>query len=204
MNPLSDVIEQDEESTVSASQVQSTVVPTPQNSPFKNQVNKGSPQLNNQNGLKAASTGDKLGVDNIQHDSIQGEQVADGCVGNGSGTKQINVPLSDIVQKSSLKPIVLRSLSDAEYLDSTGMVFKNRRLLLNCNNNLHIIDGENHRYYIGIIDFFTRFQLRQKLGKIVKDLKTCCGSHSTVRPEYYGQRFYEFIEERTTGEISKD
>ena len=198
LNPLADVIEQDEESTVSASQVQSTVVPSLQNSPFKNQKNADSSQIENKNELKVAETADRLVVDNINHDDGLDQQVADGCVGNDSVAKEINIPLSDIVQKSSLKPIVLRSLSDADYLDSTGMLFKNRRLLLNCNNNLHIIDGENHRYYIGIIDFFTRFQLRQKMGKVVKDLKTCCGSHSTERPEHYGQRFYEFIEERTT------
>lgn len=198
LNPLADVIEQDEESTVSASQVQSTVVPTPQNSPSINQVNTNNSQIENQNALKVADTADRLVVDNVNHETGQDQHVADGCVANDSVGKKINVPLSNIVQKSSLKPIVLRSLSDADYLDSTGMVFKNRRLLLNCNNNLHIIDGENHRYYIGIIDFFTRFQLRQKVGKVVKDLKTCCGSHSTERPEQYGQRFYEFIEERTT------
>lgn len=124
-------------------------------------------------------------------------QTADGHVKGNSRTTN-HVPLSDIVKNPSLKPIVLQSLSDADYLDSTGMVFKNRRLLLNCNNNLHIIDGEHYRYYIGIIDFFTRFQLRQKAGKVLKDLKTCCGSHSTERPEFYGQRFYEFIEERTS------
>ena len=100
--------------------------------------------------------------------------------------------------KSSPKPIVLQSLSDSDYLDSTGRIFRNRRLLLNCKNNLHIIDGENYRYYIGIIDFFTLFRLRQKAGKLFKDLKTCCGSHSTEPPEVYGQRFVEFITERTT------
>ena len=196
-NPLADVVEQEEESTVSVSQVQSTVVPLPENSPFQNQKNTKNSPIKEQDELQEVPTADRLVVENTKHENGQEQQVADGCAGNSSVTN-INVPLSDIVKKSSLKPIVLRSLSDAEYLDSTGMMFKNRRLLLNCNNNLHIIDGENHRYYIGIIDFFTRFHLRQKVGKVVKDLKTCCGSHSTERPEHYGQRFFEFIEERTT------
>lgn len=196
-NPLADVVEQEEESTVSVSQVQSTVVPLPENSPFQNQKNTKNSPVKEQDELQEVPTADRLVVENTKHENGQEQQVADGCAGNSSVTN-INVPLSDIVKKSSLKPIVLRSLSDAEYLDSTGMMFKNRRLLLNCNNNLHIIDGENHRYYIGIIDFFTRFHLRQKVGKVVKDLKTCCGSHSTERPEHYGQRFFEFIEERTT------
>ena len=111
---------------------------------------------------------------------------------NSSG----HVPLANIKQSS--RRVILQSLSDSDYLDSTGMTFKNRRLLLNCKNNLHIIDGQKYRYYIGIIDFFTLYRLRQRAGKIFKDVKTCCGSHSTEPPDVYSKRFCEFIAERTT------
>ena len=91
----------------------------------------------------------------------------------------------------------LQSLSDSRYLDSTGLKFENRRLLLNCDNNLHIVDGVSHRYYIGIIDFFTLFQCRQHVGKFFKDIRTCCGNHSTEPPDVYAKRFYQFIMDKT-------
>ncbi|XP_060569931.1 phosphatidylinositol 4-phosphate 5-kinase-like protein 1 [Ruditapes philippinarum] len=90
----------------------------------------------------------------------------------------------------------LRSLSDKDYLDSTGIPFHNRRLLINNENSLHIIDGENLRYYVGVIDFFTQFGCRQRIAKIFKDIKTCCGNHSTEPPHVYAERFYQFISER--------
>ena len=96
----------------------------------------------------------------------------------------------------------LRSLSDKSYLDSTGIQFQNRRLLLNCENNLHIIDGEKFRYYVGVIDFFTQFQCRQCIGKFLKDIKTCCGNHSTEHPDLYAERFYEFISERVIWRVT--
>ncbi|KAL4219158.1 hypothetical protein ACF0H5_021740 [Mactra antiquata] len=102
-------------------------------------------------------------------------------------------------KKGSVSPLkrknvnFLRSLSDKSYLDSTGLKFQNKRLLLNCENSLHIIDGVNYRYYIGVIDFFTQFGCHQQISKVLKDMKTCCGNHSTVPPDRYGERFYEFI-----------
>ncbi|XP_053381054.1 phosphatidylinositol 4-phosphate 5-kinase-like protein 1 isoform X2 [Mercenaria mercenaria] len=90
----------------------------------------------------------------------------------------------------------LRSLSDKDYLDSTGLLFHNRRLLVNSENSLHIVDGTDLRYYIGVIDFFTQFGCRQRIAKFFKDIKTCCGNHSTEPPQVYAERFYQFISER--------
>ncbi|KAL3871126.1 hypothetical protein ACJMK2_039145 [Sinanodonta woodiana] len=88
----------------------------------------------------------------------------------------------------------LTSLTSSSVLGSPA---QNRRLLPNCLNNLHIIDGVNHRYYVGIIDFFTFFQCRQKCGKFFKDMKYCCKEHSTEPPDIYADRFYKFIAEIT-------
>ncbi|XP_052219689.1 phosphatidylinositol 4-phosphate 5-kinase-like protein 1 isoform X1 [Dreissena polymorpha] len=101
-----------------------------------------------------------------------------------------------IRSRSQRKISFLHSLSDSEYLDNSGYKLKNRRLLLNNENCLHIIDGEQYRYYVGVIDFFTVFGCRQQVAKILKDIKNCCGSHSSVPPEVYGERFFEFIKER--------
>ena len=198
-------IEKDEDSTVSVSHVQSTVTSLPrQNCSIKEEKEPDETSELKENSLikeqnqsdvqtAVASPGTKNSPIKEQKQS-DGVQTQDGVV---SSKLSKHKSLASI-GKSSTKPIVLQSLSDSDYLDSTGMVFKNRRLLLNCNNSLHIIDGANYRYYIGIIDFFTRFKLRQKAGKIFKDLKTCCGSHSTEPPEVYGPRFYEFIADRST------
>lgn len=119
-----------------------------------------------------------------------------------TGKNQALSPKKTPVKTNAVSPLktrnisFLRSLSDKAYLDSTGLQFQNRRLLLNQENSLHIIDGENYRYYIGVIDFFTQFHCRQRIGKFFKDIKTCCGNHSTEPPDVYAERFYQYISER--------
>jgi hypothetical protein len=74
----------------------------------------------------------------------------------------------------------------------------NRRLLLNCQNPLHVINGVEYRYYLGIVDFFTRFECRQQMARIMKTVKFLSSNHSTVHPNDYAERFLKFITERTT------
>lgn len=74
----------------------------------------------------------------------------------------------------------------------------NRRLLLNCQNPLHVINGVEYRYYLGIVDFFTRFECRQQMARIMKTVKFLSSNHSTVPPNDYAERFLKFITERTT------
>lgn len=126
----------------------------------------------------------------------------DGCTAIPSEKTPRSSALKNSQSKSQTKTrtgrkvVFLRSLSDKVYLDSTELPCQNRRLLLNCENNLHIIDGVKYRYFIGVIDFFTQFQCRQCIGKLLKDIKTCCGNHSTEMPDVYAERFYQFISER--------
>ncbi|XP_071096291.1 phosphatidylinositol 4-phosphate 5-kinase-like protein 1 [Haliotis cracherodii] len=84
------------------------------------------------------------------------------------------------------------SLTETSYLDGL-MTTENRRLLPNCKNALHIIDGPTHRYFLGVIDFFTLYEYRQRTGRIYKNIKYCCADHSTVPPGEYGDRFLRFI-----------
>lgn len=74
----------------------------------------------------------------------------------------------------------------------------NRRLLLICQNPLHVINGVEYRYYLGIVDFFTRFECRQQMARIMKTVKFLSSNHSTVPPNDYAERFLKFITERTT------
>ncbi|RUS74122.1 hypothetical protein EGW08_018129 [Elysia chlorotica] len=70
---------------------------------------------------------------------------------------------------------------------------ENRRLLPKCQNRLHIIDGQEYRYFLGVVDFLTRFDWRQKMAQYWKIIKYRCGEHSTKRPDVYRKRFVDFL-----------
>ena len=70
---------------------------------------------------------------------------------------------------------------------------ENRRLLPKCQNRLHIIDGLEYRYFLGVVDFLTRFDWRQKMAQYWKIIKYRCGDHSTKRPDVYRKRFVDFL-----------
>lgn len=99
--------------------------------------------------------------------------------------------------KERVKPrSALKSLTHSDYVDDQegGAT---RRLLPNCKNSLHIIDGPQYRYFVGIIDFLTVYGFYQKLDSLRKNIKYSCGDHSTVPPVPYAKRFQQFIQERT-------
>ena len=52
------------------------------------------------------------------------------------------------------------------------------------------------RYYIGIIDIFTEYGLRQKIGRVLKSIKFCNCNHSSCPPDQYASRFVSFIKKR--------
>ncbi|KAM9793591.1 phosphatidylinositol 4-phosphate 5-kinase-like protein 1 isoform X2 [Syngnathus typhle] len=57
---------------------------------------------------------------------------------------------------------------------------QNRRLLLNLKNALHVIDGPDQRYFIGIIDIFTVYSLKKRLEYWWKRLRHPGRTFSTV------------------------
>ena len=61
----------------------------------------------------------------------------------------------------------------------------NRRLLPKCKNPLHIIDGPECRYHLGVIDFFTKWECRQRSSRILRSVRYCCGDHSTIPPRLW-------------------
>ena len=100
---------------------------------------------------------------------------------------------------SAQSSVVRKLLSLVEpYQPGDSAVLENRRLLPNSKNALHIIDGEDTRYYIGIIDFLTKYRFRQRAGKVIKDMRFCCGDHSTRGPQVYADRFLHFIYDHTS------
>ncbi|XP_060071907.1 phosphatidylinositol 4-phosphate 5-kinase-like protein 1 [Ylistrum balloti] len=90
----------------------------------------------------------------------------------------------------SLKNLLRQSMESEKYQPS------NLRLLPNCRNPLHVIDGEDYRYYVGIIDFFTQYECRQRVARVLKTLKNWTSDHSTVPPDIYADRFLKFITDR--------
>ncbi|KAG8011620.1 Phosphatidylinositol 4-phosphate 5-kinase-like protein 1 [Nibea albiflora] len=50
-----------------------------------------------------------------------------------------------------------------------------RRLLPNCKNAIHVIDGPNHRYFVGIIDIFTVYGWKKRLENLWKDSASQAG-----------------------------
>jgi phosphatidylinositol-4-phosphate 5-kinase-like protein 1 len=74
---------------------------------------------------------------------------------------------------------------------------EHRRLLPNCFNGIHIIDGPEYRYFLGIIDFLTLWTFKQRINQTMKLIKTRCGDQSTVPPSAYADRLVNFITEHT-------
>ena len=74
---------------------------------------------------------------------------------------------------------------------------QNRRLLPDSKNELHVIDGSEERYFVGIIDFFTRYTLKKKLENAYKRVIYPPLSFSTVPPPVFAERFNKFWEEHT-------
>ncbi|KAG7234277.1 hypothetical protein INR49_005238 [Caranx melampygus] len=71
------------------------------------------------------------------------------------------------------------------------------RLLPNCKNATHVIDGPDHRYFVGIIDIFTVYNWKKKMENLWKSLRFPGRAFSTVRPSKYSQRFSQWIQDRT-------
>lgn len=71
------------------------------------------------------------------------------------------------------------------------------RLLPNCKNAVHVIDGPERRYFVGIIDIFTVYNWRKKLEHLWKSVRYPGRDFSTVSPTKYSSRFCQWIQERS-------
>uniref|UniRef100_A0A3Q3K0R2 PIPK domain-containing protein n=1 Tax=Monopterus albus TaxID=43700 RepID=A0A3Q3K0R2_MONAL len=77
------------------------------------------------------------------------------------------------------------------------LVTQNRRLLPNVKNPLHVIDGPEQRYFIGIIDIFTVYSFKKRLEQLWKTLRYPGRSFSTVSPQTYCLRLCQWLEDHT-------
>lgn len=74
---------------------------------------------------------------------------------------------------------------------------QNRRLLPNFKNPIHVIDGPQERYFIGIIDIFTVYGFKKRLEYLWKRLRYPRQSFSTVSPPSYCLRLCKWVQEHT-------
>ncbi|XP_031433206.1 phosphatidylinositol 4-phosphate 5-kinase-like protein 1 isoform X2 [Clupea harengus] len=74
---------------------------------------------------------------------------------------------------------------------------QNRRLLPNFKNPLHVIDGPEQRYFIGIIDIFTVYGFKKRLEHLWKTLRHPGRTFSTVSPPAYCSRLCQWVQDHT-------
>ncbi|KAM8796542.1 phosphatidylinositol 4-phosphate 5-kinase-like protein 1 [Eudromia elegans] len=74
---------------------------------------------------------------------------------------------------------------------------QHRRLLPVCRNPLHVLDGPQLRYFVGIIDLFTVYNCRKRLERLWKSLRYPGQAFSTVCPAEYGRRLRRWAETHT-------
>ncbi|XP_038821609.1 phosphatidylinositol 4-phosphate 5-kinase-like protein 1 [Salvelinus namaycush] len=74
---------------------------------------------------------------------------------------------------------------------------QNRRLLPNFRNPLHVIDGPEHRYFVGIIDIFTVYSFKKRLEYWWKRLRHPGQAFSTVSPPAYCHRLCQWVQDHT-------
>ncbi|XP_054466065.1 phosphatidylinositol 4-phosphate 5-kinase-like protein 1 [Anoplopoma fimbria] len=108
-------------------------------------------------------------------------QAADGGSGEGIPLQEINCPAEETRTDSELQ----------EFLEH------HRRLLPNCKNAIHVIDGPDCRYFVGIIDIFTVYGWKKRMENLWKCLRYPGRAFSTVRPAKYSHRFCQWIKDRS-------
>ncbi|XP_048874790.1 phosphatidylinositol 4-phosphate 5-kinase-like protein 1 isoform X1 [Brienomyrus brachyistius] len=74
------------------------------------------------------------------------------------------------------------------------LLVQNRRLLPSTKNPLHVIDGRELRYFVGIIDIFTVYGFRKKLEHLWKRFRYPGQSFSTISPPAYAQRLCQWVQ----------
>ncbi|TRY86355.1 hypothetical protein DNTS_016638 [Danionella cerebrum] len=85
----------------------------------------------------------------------------------------------------------------AESANLQVFLAQNRRLLPNFKNPLHVIDGPEQRYFIGIIDIFTVYGFKKRLEHLWKRLRHPQQTFSTVSPPAYCERLCQWVQEHS-------
>ncbi|XP_053709799.1 phosphatidylinositol 4-phosphate 5-kinase-like protein 1 isoform X2 [Synchiropus splendidus] len=81
--------------------------------------------------------------------------------------------------------------------ESSCFKAQNLRLLPDLKNPLHVIDGPEQRYFIGIIDIFTVYSFKKRLEHWWKTLRHLGRTFSTVSPPAYRLRLCRWVQDHT-------
>ncbi|XP_007898462.1 phosphatidylinositol 4-phosphate 5-kinase-like protein 1 isoform X1 [Callorhinchus milii] len=79
-------------------------------------------------------------------------------------------------------------------LEVPEVAAQNRRLLPGYKNPLHVIDGTEFRYFVGIVDMFTVYGFRKKIEYLWKCIRHRGQSFSTVNPDKYARRLCQWVD----------
>ncbi|XP_048850401.1 phosphatidylinositol 4-phosphate 5-kinase-like protein 1 isoform X1 [Brienomyrus brachyistius] len=74
---------------------------------------------------------------------------------------------------------------------------QHRRLLPDFKNPLHVIDGPELRYFVGIVDIVTVYDFWRRLGCLWKSLRYPGKTFCTVSPSAYSRRLCQWVREHT-------
>ncbi|NWI11290.1 PI5L1 protein, partial [Crypturellus soui] len=87
--------------------------------------------------------------------------------------------------------------ADAALEPGAYAVAQHRRLLPASRNPLHVLDGPQLRYFVGIIDLFTVYNWRKRLEHLWKSIRYPGQAFSTVCPAEYARRLCRWVETHT-------
>ncbi|XP_071337999.1 phosphatidylinositol 4-phosphate 5-kinase-like protein 1 isoform X2 [Trachinotus anak] len=104
------------------------------------------------------------------------------------GTSEEGIPLQEITcpAKETRTDSILQEFHEHHH-----------RLLPNCKNAIHVIDGPDLRYFVGIVDIFTVYNWKKRLENLWKSLRYPGRAFSTIRPTKYAHRFSQWIQDHT-------
>ncbi|XP_042710113.1 phosphatidylinositol 4-phosphate 5-kinase-like protein 1 isoform X3 [Chrysemys picta bellii] len=97
---------------------------------------------------------------------------------------------------SGMEDVSLQSSSKSDS-DLARILAQNRRLLPRCKSPLHLLDGPEFRYFMGIIDLFTVYSFRKRLEHLWKCIRYRDQTFSTVSPSDYARRLCQWVESHT-------
>ncbi|XP_021519402.2 phosphatidylinositol 4-phosphate 5-kinase-like protein 1 isoform X2 [Meriones unguiculatus] len=101
-------------------------------------------------------------------------------------------------EKEHYRGVIFRTFRSVHgALDSAEAMGQNRRLLSDVPNALHILDGPDLRYFLGLVDLTTVYGLRKRLEQLWKTVRYRGQSFSTVSPAHYARRLYQWVEQHS-------
>ncbi|XP_056394913.1 phosphatidylinositol 4-phosphate 5-kinase-like protein 1 isoform X2 [Hyla sarda] len=122
-----------------------------------------------------------------------------GTVEEESESTEEGTEFSDTPDVTSGRRVPMKKIGQqfSTVSDISEVMAQNRRLLPNYKNPLHVMDGPEMRYFIGIIDIFTVYGLKKRLEHLWKSMRYHGQEFSTVSPSRYAQRLCHWVETHT-------